>query len=54
MEIAILGIDLAKYIFQLHGADRPGRAVHRSKVRRAEFFSKVSSLHPHADRYGGM
>lgn len=27
MEIYILGIDLAKQVFQLHGADRRGRAV---------------------------
>ena len=32
MEIDILGIDLAKRVFQLHGADRRGRVQHRSKV----------------------
>jgi hypothetical protein len=40
MEIDILGIDLAKQVFQLHGAYRRGRAVHRAKVSRgslAEF-----------------
>lgn len=29
MEIDTLGIDLAKRVFQLHGADRRGQAVHR-------------------------
>jgi hypothetical protein len=32
MDIDILGIDLAKRVFQLHGADRRGRALHSSKV----------------------
>jgi hypothetical protein len=27
MEIDILGIDLAKQVFQLHGADRRGRVL---------------------------
>lgn len=32
MEINILGIDLAKHVFQLHGADCRGQVMHRSKV----------------------
>jgi transposase len=46
MQIDILGIDLAKNIFQLHGADRHGHALHRSKVRRAELLCAVRDLHP--------
>ena len=46
MEIDILGIDLAKHIFQLHGAERSGRAVHRSKVGRAALVEKVCKLRP--------
>lgn len=46
MEIAILGIDLAKSIFQLHGAGPHGHALHRSKVRRAELLAAVNSLRP--------
>ena len=37
MDIDILGIDLAKRVFQLHGADRSGRALHRAKVTRDRF-----------------
>ena len=46
MEIEILGIDLAKRVFQLHGADRRGKALHRSKVMRAGLMEAVRSLHP--------
>ncbi|CAE6794207.1 IS110 family RNA-guided transposase [Paraburkholderia haematera] len=46
MEIYILGIDLAKQVFQLHGADRRGRAVHRAKVSRGSLFEAVRTLAP--------
>jgi len=43
MEIDILGIDLAKHVFQLHGTERSGRAVHRSKVGRGATISGGTS-----------
>jgi len=46
MEIDILGIDLAKRVFQLHGAGRRGQALHRSKVMRAGLLEAVRILHP--------
>ncbi|KVQ37956.1 transposase [Burkholderia cepacia] len=46
MEIDVLGIDLAKHVFQLHGADRRGRAVHRAKVSRSALFETVRTLGP--------
>ena len=46
MEIDVLGIDLAKQVFQLHGADRRGRVVHRAKVSRGSFFESVRTLNP--------
>ena len=46
MEIEILGIDLAKRVFQLHGADRHGHAQHRSKVTRAALLQAVHELRP--------
>lgn len=33
-EIIIVGLDLAKNVFQTHGADASGRAVMRKKLRR--------------------
>ncbi len=46
MEIDILGIDLAKHVFQLHGADRRGRPVHRAKVSRGLLLVAVRTLKP--------
>ncbi len=43
-EIGMIGLDLAKNVFQVHGADQTGRAVFRKKLRRAqvlEFFAKL-------------
>ena len=33
-EIATVGLDLAKNVFQVHGADATGSAVLRKKLRR--------------------
>ena len=44
-EIITVGLDLAKNVFQVHGADGAGRAVLRKKLRRMqvlEFFSQLS------------
>ena len=44
-EIITVGLDLAKTVFQLHGADAAGRAVLRKTLRRAqvlEFFGQLS------------
>ena len=46
MDIDVLGIDLAKRVFQLHGADRRGQAQHRSKVSRASLLGAVRELRP--------
>lgn len=46
MEIDILGIDLAKRVFQLHGADRRGQALHRSKVSRPALMETIRQLCP--------
>jgi transposase len=42
--VATIGLDIAKQVFQVHGADRSGRAVLRRKLRRGEvtrFFSEI-------------
>ncbi len=46
MEIDVLGIDLAKRVFQLHGASRSGGAQHRSKVSRPGLIVAISKLNP--------
>lgn len=43
-KITAVGLDLAKTVFQVHGADEDGRAVLRKQLRRgqvAEFFSQL-------------
>lgn len=46
MHPTIIGLDLAKHIFQVHGVDAAGKAVPRKKLRRSEliaFFAKLPS-----------
>lgn len=43
MEISTIGLDLAKNVFQAHGADAAGAVVFRKQLRRAKvlsFFAK--------------
>jgi transposase len=46
MTVAILGIDLAKHVFQLHGVDAHGRAVVCKRVSRAKLAETVVQLAP--------
>ncbi len=46
MDISILGTDLAKRVFQLHGADRDGSAKYGAKVMRSELLATVRKLAP--------
>ena len=43
-EIITVGIDLAKNVFQLHGADASGRAVLRRKLRRTQVLEVLAAL----------
>lgn len=55
-EIITVGLDLAKNVFQVHGADVAGRAVLRRKLRRAqvlEFFSQLPSCVVAMEACGG-
>ena len=45
-EITTVGLDLAKNVFQVHGADASGRAVLRKKLRRAQVLEFFSQLPP--------
>jgi len=45
MELNVLGIDLAKNVFQLHGVDKRGKAVlKKSKLRRHQVLAFVANL----------
>ncbi|SHF61750.1 Transposase [Acidocella aminolytica 101 = DSM 11237] len=46
MTIDVLGIDLAKNVFQLHGVDRKGHAVFKRRVMRDQLLSVVAGIEP--------
>jgi transposase len=46
MELKVLGIDLSKNLFQLHGVDPAGRAVLRKRLRRDQLLPFVAALPP--------
>ncbi|GLO68681.1 hypothetical protein MACH17_01980 [Phaeobacter inhibens] len=43
-EIITVGLDLAKNVFQVHGADRAGRAILRKKLRRGQVLKFFGQL----------
>src|SRR4029077_9425805 len=46
MEITTIGIDLAKSVFAVSGADRRGKVVLRRQLRRAQVLEFMSKLGP--------
>ena len=45
-EIATIGLDIAKNVFQLHGVDRSGKIVLRRALRRSQVLGFFSTLPP--------
>ncbi len=43
-QVSTVGLDLAKYIFQLHGADSTGAVVFRKKLRRGQLLAFLATL----------
>ena len=43
-EITTIGLDLAKNVFQVHGADDAGRAILRKKLRRDQVLAFLGGL----------
>lgn len=35
-EVSVIGLDLARHVFQAHGADASGRVVIRKRLRRSQ------------------
>ena len=55
-KITTIGLDLAKNVFQVHGADAEGAPVLRRKLRRAEvlaFFEKLPACLVGMEACGG-
>jgi transposase len=44
MELSIVGINISKAVFHLHGVDQKGRQVFRKKLKRAELAEYVANL----------
>ncbi len=42
-EVNIIGVDIAKRVFQLHGASADGTVVFRKKLSRAQFISFLAA-----------
>ena len=45
-EVKVLGIDLSKRSFQLHGADQYGKVVLRKKLSRKQLLKSMANLAP--------
>src|SRR4029450_13370402 len=45
-QVITVGLDLAKHIFQLHGADSAGAVVFRKKLRRGQLLAFLATLPP--------
>jgi transposase len=45
-ELAMVGIDLGKHSFHLHGQDKPGREAFRKKLSRQQMMRYFSNLPP--------
>jgi transposase len=46
MQIAVIGLDMAKNVFQVHGIDDSGHAVLKRKLRRSEVLPFFAGLAP--------
>lgn len=44
MTVTYLGIDIAKNVFQLHGADRRNKSVLRKRLRHSELMPLIAKL----------
>src|SRR3954447_7979141 len=45
-QVSTVGLDLAKHMFQLHGADSAGAVVFRQKLRRGQLLAFLATLPP--------
>jgi transposase len=46
MEITMIGVDLAKQVFQVHGVDASGEVVVRRRLRRGAVLGFFAGLEP--------
>jgi len=53
-EVSIIGLDLAKNIFQAHGAGADGSVVFRRKLSRAQLLKFLGDQQPCFGGHGGL
>jgi len=53
-QISTIGLDLAKNVFQIHGADAEGAPIFNRKLRRAEVLRFFEKLPPCLVGFGGV
>ncbi len=53
-EVSIIGLDLAKNVFQAHGASATGMVALRKKLRRAQLLALFYFADPMPRRDGGL
>ena len=46
MKVATIGLDIAKQVFQVHGADKAGKVMFRRKLKRGKMARFFSELEP--------
>jgi transposase len=46
MQIRVIGLDIAKHVFQVHAADADGRAVAQARLRRSQVLDYFRALPP--------
>jgi len=44
MDAAIIGVDLAKRVIQIHGAEKSGETVYRKKLTREQFYRFMTEI----------
>ncbi len=46
MTMTIIGLDLAKYVFQVHGIDAEGNVIEKRRLRRSQVIAYFASIPP--------
>jgi transposase len=46
IQVCVVGLDIAKNVFQVHGADRQGQAVLRKRLRRSQVSAFFEQMPP--------
>ena len=46
MQVTVIGLDIAKHVFQVHGIDQSGQVLIRRQLRRGELIGFFRRLPP--------